>query len=96
MFATQAGFDRTNTGLERGFSAVAFQAQQDKCDIIRAGQDNTQRIIDTLNNHWKDEQANLIQDLKFQLSQERQTRMFMSRLNGCGGNDCGGCNGSCF
>ena len=96
MFATQAGFDRTNTGLERGFSAVAFQAQQDKCDIIRAGQDNTQRIIDTLNNHWKDEQANLIQDLKFQLSQERQTRMFMNRLNGCGGNDCGGCNGSCF
>ena len=85
MFATQAGFDRTNTGLERGFSAVAFQAQQDKCDIIRANQDNTQRIIDTLNTHWKDEQALQIQDLKFQLSQERQNRLLLSRIGGgCG------------
>lgn len=85
MFATQAGFDRTNTGIERGFSSVAFQAQQDKCDIIRANQDNTQRIIDTLNGHWKDEQALQIQDLKFQLSQERQNRLLLSRLGGsCG------------
>jgi hypothetical protein len=85
MFATQAGFDRTNTGMERGFSAVAFQAQQDKCDIIRANENNTQRIIDTLNYHWKDEQANQIQDLKFQLSQERQNRLLLSRLGGnCG------------
>ena len=91
MFATQAGFDRTNSGLERGFSAVAFQAQHDKCDIIRANQDNTQRIIDTLNNHWKDEQALQIQDLKFQLSQERQNRLLLSRLGGCGcDNGCGG------
>jgi hypothetical protein len=91
IFATQAGFDRTNSGFERGFSAVAFQAQQDKCDIIRARQDNTQRIIDTLNNHWKDEQALQIQDLKFQLSQERQNRLLLSRLGGCGcDNGCGG------
>lgn len=61
--------------ITQGFSQVAFQAQQDKCDIIRAGQDNIQRIIDTLNNHWKEELANQNQDLKFQLSQERQTRL---------------------
>lgn len=92
MFATQAGFDRTNSGLERGFSSVAFQAQQDKCDIIRANQDNTQRIIDTLNGHWKDEQALQIQDLKFQLSQERQNRVLLSRLGGggCGCDNYGG------
>ena len=89
MFATQSGFDRTNTGLERGFSAVAFQAQQDKCDIINSQNANTQRIIDTLNGHWKDEQALQIQDLKFQLSQERQNRLLLSRMNGCGcGNGC--------
>lgn len=97
MFATQAGFDRTNTGIERGFSATAFQAQQDKCDIIRAGQDNTQRIIDTLNTHWKDEQAREIQDLKAQISQLKQTDAIIARLrgNGCG-NNCGydnGCGG---
>lgn len=96
-FATQAGFDRTNTGIERGFSSVAFQAQQDKCDIIRAGENNTQRIIDTLNTHWKDEQAREIQDLKFQLSQKDQNELLLSRMrsffncNGCGCNN--GCNG---
>lgn len=67
------------------------------CDILRAGQDNTQRIIDTLNNHWKDEQALKIQDLKFELSQERQNNYFARLINGgcgcgCGGNSCGcGC-----
>ena len=91
MFATQSGFDRTNTGLERGFSAVAFQAQQDKCDVINNQNANTQRIIDTLNGHWKDEQALQIQDLKFQLSQERQNRLLLTRLgSGNCGNDCGG------
>lgn len=57
----------------------------------------TQRIIDTLNNHWKDEQALKIQDLKFELSQERQNNLINERFNrlgncGCGGNSCGcGC-----
>lgn len=80
-FAIQAGFERTNTGLERGFSAVAFQAQQDKCDIIRSAADNTQRIVDTLNNHWKDEQAREIQDLKAKLSQLEQTDIIVRRLS---------------
>ena len=80
--------------IAQGFSATAFQAQQDKCDIIRAGQDNTQRIIDTLNNHWSAEDKLKIQDLKFELSQERQNRYIASVMNGgCGcasGNMCGG------
>ena len=77
--------------ITQGFSATAFQAQQDKCDILRAGQDNTQRIIDTLNNHWKDEQALKIQDLKFELSQERQNNLINERFNRLGncGNGCG-------
>lgn len=94
-FVTQAGFDRTNTGLERGFSATAFQAQQDKCDIIRSSENNTQRIIDTLNTHWKEEQANQIQDLKFQLSQERQNNLILNRLNGCGCHSGCGCGNGC-
>ena len=86
--------------ITQGFSQTAFQAQQDKCDIIRAGQDNTQRIIDTLNNHWKDEQALQIQDLKFQLSQERQNNLINERFNrlnncGCGCNNGCGCGNGC-
>ena len=82
--------------ITQGFSATAFQAQQDKCDIIRAGQDNTQRIIDTLNNHWNDENQRKIQDLKFELSQERQNNLLLSRLGGnCGCSANLGCGCGC-
>lgn len=94
----QTGFDRTNTGLERGFAQVGYQAQQDKCDIIAAGTANTQRIIDTLNSHWKEEDSRKIQSLEFQLSQKEQNetlaKMIWQRTGGnCGcNNDCGcGC-----
>ena len=84
-FGMQAGFDRTNTGLERGFSQVGYETQKQTCDIITAGNANTQRIIDTLNNHWNDENQRKIQDLKFELSQERQNNLLLSRLGGnCG------------
>lgn len=90
-FTMQAGFDRTNTSVERGFAQSGFQAQVDKCDIINAGTANTQRIIDTLNNHWNDENQRKIQDLKFELSQERQNNLLLRRLGGYN-NDCGnGC-----
>lgn len=77
--------------ITQGFSQTAFQAQQDKCDIIRAGQDNTQRIVDTLNNHWSSEKDLKIQDLKFELSQERQNNLLINRLGGC---NCS-CNNNC-
>lgn len=77
--------------MTQGFSQTAFQAQQDKCDIIRAGQDNTQRIIDTLNTHWKDEQAREIQDLKNENSMLKQTNYLAKLIQGGG---CG-CNNGC-
>ena len=91
------GQEFINRSVERGFSAASYETQRQTCDILNAGKDNTQRIIDTLNNHWKDEQALQIQDLKFQLSQERQNNLINERFNrlngnyGCG-NNCGcGC-----
>lgn len=81
--------------ITQGFSSTAYETQRQTCDILNAGKENTQRIIDTLNSHWKDEQALQIQDLKFQLSQERQNNLLLSRLGGNGygcGNSCGcGC-----
>lgn len=81
----QQGFSYTNTGIERATSNLGFQLQQDKCDIIRAGENNTQRIIDTLTGHWSQEQANEIQDLKFKNSQLQQN-IYLANLmnNGCG------------
>lgn len=85
----QFGFDRTNTGLERGFAQVGYDTQKQTCDIITAGNANTQRIIDTLNTHWNDENNRKIQDLKFELSQERQNNLILNRLSRIGGCGCG-------
>ena len=78
----QQGFSYTNTGIERAASNLGFQMQQDKCDVIRAGENNTQRIIDTLTGHWSQEQANEIQDLKFKNSQLQQNIYFANLMNG--------------
>lgn len=75
--------------MSQGFSQLGFQAQQDKCDIIRAGEVNTQRILDTLNNHWRDEQAREIQDLKSERDNLKQTMYLEQRFRSCG------CNGNC-
>lgn len=89
------GFGGDGHGAGVATQGIETQAQ---LNAIRTQlQDNTQRIIDTLNNHWKDEQALKIQDLKFELSQERQNNYFARLINGgcgcgCGGNSCGcGC-----
>lgn len=89
----QQDFSYTNTGIERAASNLGFQMQQDKCDIIRAGENNTQRIIDTLTGHWSQEQANEIQDLKFKNSQLQQNIYLANLMNcgcGCGAGVAGG------
>lgn len=89
----QQGFSYTNTGIERAASNLGFQMQQNKCDVIRAGENNTQRIIDTLTGHWSQEQANEIQDLKFKNSQLQQNIYFANLMNGgcgCGAGVAGG------
>ena len=79
-----------NTGIERGFSTVAYETQKQTCDIINAGNANTQRIIDVLNNHWNQEQALALQDSKFRISQMEQNQYLLSQLKGnCGCNTCG-------
>ena len=81
------------SAIAQGFSATSYETQRQTCDIINNANSNTQRIIDTLNSHWKDEQTLQIQDLKFQLSQERQNNLLLTRLGGnCGG---GNWNNSC-
>lgn len=89
----QQGFSYTNSGIERAASNLGFRMQQDKCDVIRAGENNTQRIIDTLTGHWSQEQANEIQDLKFKNSQLQQNIYFANLMNGgcgCGAGVAGG------
>ena len=84
------GINNVNTGIERGFSTVAYETQKQTCDIINAGNANTQRIIDVLNNHWTQEQALALQDSKFRISQMEQNQYLLSQLkSNCGCNTCG-------
>lgn len=84
------GINTVNTGIERGFSTVAYETQKQTCDIINAGNANTQRIIDVLNNHWSQEQALALQDSKFRISQMEQNQYLLSQLkSNCGCNTCG-------
>ena len=76
----QRGFDFNNRSIERGFSALGFQLQQDKCDIIRSNQDNTQRIVDVLNNHWKQDLQQKYNDARLELSQQRQNATIIAAL----------------
>lgn len=85
------GINGVNTGVERGFANVAYATQQQTCDIITAGNANTQKIIDTLNAHWNTELSQKNQDLKFEISQLRQNQYLAGLING---ND-GCCQRSC-
>lgn len=76
----QRGFDFNNRSVERGFSALGFQLQQDKCDIIRSNQDNTQRVIDVLNNHWQQDLQQKYNDARLELSQQKQNATIIAAL----------------
>lgn len=76
----QRGFDFNNRSVERGFSALGFQLQQDKCNIIRSNQDNTQRIVDVLNNHWQQDLQQKYNDARLELSQQRQNATIIAAL----------------
>lgn len=69
-----------NVGLERGFSAVAYETQKQTCDLLNAGNSNTQRIIDVLNNHWNSELQQKYNDVRTELSQQRQSAYLISQL----------------
>ena len=74
------GINTLNTGLERGFANVAYESQAQTCQLINAGNANTQRIIDTLNCHWNQELQQKYQDARLELSQQRQNAYLISQL----------------
>lgn len=69
-------------GIQQGFASTAYETQRQTCDIINSGKDNTQRIIDTLNNHWSLETSQALQDAKFEISQLKQNQYLVSNLGG--------------
>lgn len=87
--AVMSRIDQLANGVQQGFSQIGFQMQVDKSDIINAQTANTQRMLDTLNNHWSLEQSQALQDAKNEISQLKQTQTLLASLKGC---NCNGCN----
>ncbi len=83
-YQMQQGFDRTNTGLERGFSNIGFITEQQTCRIEKAISESSQRQIDAMNAHWNQD----LRDKLAQMSQDAQTAQIVNQLrnNGCGCN----------
>ena len=76
----ERGLDFANRSIERGFSSLGYQMAQDKCDIIREGQNNTQRIVDVLNSHWNQDLQQRYNDARLELSQQRQNATLIAAL----------------
>ena len=57
--------------IQSGFAAQSTQIQLLGCEIEKTSIANTQRIIDTLNSHWSQEQQGLINSLQSQLSEQK-------------------------
>lgn len=57
--------------IQSGFAAQSTQIQLLGCEIEKTSIANTQRIIDTLNTHWSQEQQGLINSLQSQLSEQK-------------------------
>lgn len=74
-------------GMTKGFSDIGYLMAQQKGELLNNQDRNTQRVIDTLNAHWKDELSLKLQDQKFENSQLRQNiymRDLVEKGNGCG------------
>jgi hypothetical protein len=81
----QQNFTTLGNQIQQGFCQVGYNTQSQTCDIINAGNANTQRIIDTLNTHWSTECSQKLQDAKFEISQLKQNQYLASIINGgCG------------
>ena len=69
--------------IQRGIDGINYNAQKNTCDIIRAGQDNTQRIIDYLTTNEITSLRTELQSAQLQLSQLSQTRTLIDEIKPC-------------
>ena len=76
----QQGFSYANTGVERAASNLGYQMSQLGCDLKTNANQNTQRIIDTLNGHWQEDLQLRLNRAEMELSQQRQNATLIAAL----------------
>lgn len=68
--------------VQNGFTQIGFQLERNACDVKEASTANTQRIIDTLGNHWQTEAQATITQLQDRLATLEQTNALIAALGG--------------
>lgn len=74
--------DGIGAAVQQNFAQVGYNQATNTANIIQANANNTQRIIDSLNNHWQNELAQKYADTKFELSQLNQNATLIAALKG--------------
>lgn len=68
--------------IQNGVTALGYQSERNSSQTQQTSSANTQRIIDTLNNHWNLEQQTTIQQLRDEIGRLNQTNTLISSLKG--------------
>ena len=75
-------------GIQKGFSDIGYLLAQNKGEIINNQDRNTQRVVDTMKDHWTAELSQENQNLRFAVSQKEQNEYLLDKLtarfSGCG------------
>lgn len=81
----QLGYQMQNCCCDtnRNIDAVRYENAKNTCDIIQAGNANTQRIIDHLTQDTIQSLRDQVQTANFQLSQQAQTANLVDQLRPC-------------
>lgn len=69
-----------NNVVQNGFTSIGYQIERNACDVKETSTLNTQKIIDTLNNHWNLEQQTTIQQLRDEVGRLNQTNTLIAAL----------------
>lgn len=68
--------------VQNGITALGYQSERNSSAAQQSSNANTQRIIDTLNNHWNLEQQTTIQQLRDEIGRLNQTNTLITSLKG--------------
>lgn len=68
--------------MQSGFTQIGFQSEKNSSAIQQNSTANTQRIIDTLTNHWNLEQQTTIQQLRDEVGRLNQSNQLIAALKG--------------
>lgn len=72
--------DQLANGITQGFSATAYATQAQTCELKTNQNENTQRIIDTMNAHWQEDLSQRLSDAKLEMSQLKQNATLIAAL----------------